>query len=452
MWAAIYCFVSGGLGEQVRLRRLAAGSLLLGLAAGARAPLLFGAVFPALAGWRLLRAGPQRALRLASLFGPLALVAGLLGLYNYLRFESPAEFGYGYCLCGFQNMRKYQSFRAARIPIGLYYFFLEPPQLSGDFPFWKLEPKAHWNFERYYYLEPVAGMLPSIPFLNLLFLLPLLWGGLRKRSPELFWAIAGLAGLGLTLTAVVSGVQGPTMRYELYFAGVLLMAALLVWFELRSRWRSRWIGLGGAALLGYGALFNICISFTGYDNSLRKGNPRVYEAMEDLAAQVRTLLGGALPPCGSLELQLEFQRAEAGTGSPLVVTGMAGAGDVVFARYLEPEVVVFGWDHWGLPSVLSAPIRIVPGQTYRVEVHLGSLYPVARIDFERLFPGADRRQTLSSLAIRVDDQEVLRHQGEFHLASGKQVTVGENRIGASSCGPRFQGRIREVRRIPPPER
>ena len=350
-------------------------------------------------------------------------------------------------------MRKYQSFRAARIPIGLYYFFLEPPQLSGDFPFWRLEPKAHWNFEHYYYLEPVSGMLRSMPFLNLLFLLPLLWGGLRRRSAELSWAIAGLAGLGLTLTAVVSGVQGPTMRYELYFVGLLLLAALLLWFELRSRWRSRWIGLGGAALLGYGTLFNICISFTGYNDSLRKGNPRVYEAMEDLATQLRMLVvQGAPPPCGSLELQLEFQRAEAGTASPLVVTGVAEAADLVFVRYLEPEVVVFGWDHWGLPSVLSAPVRIVPGQTYRMEVHMGSLYPVPRIVFERLFPGADRRQTLSSLAIRVDDREVLRHHGEFHQASAKQVSVGENRIGATTSGLRFQGRIREIRRIPPPGR
>ncbi len=463
MGAAIYCFVSGGLGEKVRLRRLAAGSLLLGLAAGSRATLLFGVVFPTLAGWRLLRAGPQRALRLASLFGPFAVVVGLLGLYNYLRFDSPAEFGYRYCLTSHENMPKYKTFNAARIPPGLHYLFLEPPEWSAKFPFWRLQPKRHWEFEEKYFLEPVAGVLRGIPFLNLLFLLPLLWGGLWKRAPEGCAAIAGLVGLGVTLPVVISAVQGPTMRFELYFAGLLVMAALLVWFELWRRRPSRWIGRGGAALLGYGMLFNICISFTGYDDSLRAGSPRVYGAMENLAAQLLTMpsrWGSQLrmqadrwvtPPCGSLELELEFQRAAAGTGSPLVVTGVAGAADIVFARYVEPEAVVFGWDHWGSPLVLSAPVRIVPGQTHRVEVHMGSLYPVARIVFERLFPGADRRQTLSSLAIRVDGQEVLRRHGEFYPASGRQVSVGENRIGATTSGPRFEGHIREIRRIPPPQ-
>ena len=44
-------------------------------------------------------------------------------------------------------------------------------------------------------------------------------------------------GTALAQAILVSTAIGVTMRYELEFAGLLLLAALLVWFYLDGRWR-----------------------------------------------------------------------------------------------------------------------------------------------------------------------------------------------------------------------
>jgi hypothetical protein len=115
----------------------------------------------------------------------------------------------------------------------------------------------------------------------------------------------------------------------------------------------------------------------------------------------------------------------------LVVTGVAGAGDFVFVRYLLPGFVQFGLDHWGRAPLLSPPVKVVPGADAQLEIHLGT-------------------QARRTFRILLDGKEVLRGESDFYPWEESQVTVGENRIGGTICGPRFTGRILETRRLPAP--
>jgi hypothetical protein len=442
MAAAVYCFVTGALGERPRLKRVALGSLLVGLAAGARPPMLLGIGLGLVVTWRLLR-GERWGLALAALLGPFAVCVGLLGLYNYLRFDSWTDFGYQYILTTTQNNRLYPLFQWRRIPLGLELLFLEPPTLSLDFPFWLLEPRTYWEPPKEFCGAPVAGILVGTPVVNLLLLLPFVWWGLRRATAT---TVAALAALGLGVAVFVSGAVCPQMRYVLYLAGLLQTAALLVWFHLSS-WLGRGVRVAGAALAVYGIVFHVFISFTGYDDSFVWGSPRAYRAIEGFFTPLQeACLRVSGLRYGPVRMRVQFAAAEPGTSVPLVVTGQTWAGDFAFARYETAETVVFGLDHWGHPARWSRPVKVRPGQTYEIEVHMGSLYPASPALLARLFPGASLERVRREFVVRLDGQEVMREESEFYRSGLREVTIGENRIGGSSCGPRFIGKVLEARR------
>src|SRR6185503_15521505 len=81
--ASAWCLTSTAIYFLVRGRFAVAG-LCLGLAVGARPPFVLAAVLPLLL---------VRRRHLARFAAPLAACLALLGLYNYLRFDSWTEFG-----------------------------------------------------------------------------------------------------------------------------------------------------------------------------------------------------------------------------------------------------------------------------------------------------------------------------------------------------------------------
>lgn len=91
-------------------------------------------------------------------------------------------------------------------------------------------------------------------------------------------------------------------------------------------------------------------------------------------------------------------------------------------------------------------MKIRPGQTYEIEVRMGSLYPASPALLARLFPGASLERVRREFVVRLDGQEVMREESEFYRSGLREVTIGENRIGGSSCGPRFIGKVLEARR------
>jgi hypothetical protein len=149
---------------------------------------------------------------------------------------------------------------------------------------------------------------------------------------------------------------------------------------------------------------------------------------------------GALPvpadrrSFGSVSLDLEFRGEPDVLPQPLVVTGLPGAGDFVYCQVLEGGQVRFGFDHWGQGGVISEPVSFVPGRTYRVDIHMGSL-----LDPET---GADDNR--AAVTVKLDKQVVLDATSDFHPATPDTIHIGSNPIGGSTTGPEFLGKIHYV--------
>lgn len=462
---ALYWLVSARLDGKPRLWRCALGSLFLGLATGSRPHFAFTAIFP-LWLWiksvrNRLEAGRSDHLRsFICLFIPFMLCVALLGLYNYARFGSFTEFGYRYTLTG-GNPRSYRPFEIVKLLPGFYFFFLCPSRISLEFPFFHLCGASRLGLPiTYWFGGQVAGVLPNIPFVNILLLTPYCRRNLKNDRRDVGLVLSALGLLAVTLALLISGASaGPTMRYVVEFVPLLLLASLLLWFFLHKqlegqpRWRHLLHSFCIVAII-YGSIFNLAISLTGVHDQMRVKNPRTYHAIERAFAPLQWILaplaGYSAATYGLIALRIKFPHPPPKTPEPLIVTGNAGAGDFAFVKYLGADTVAFGFDHWGRGGPLSVPIKISPSEVYDLEVHMGSLYPQSASMVSIVFPGANYDEIKDLLLIKLNGREVLRDHLRFHPSSPSQVTVGENKIGGNVTEKYFSGSILSSRRIAPP--
>ncbi len=300
-FAGLYLLVSGLLAKQTSVLRLALGSLCIGLAVGAR-PNLFVVGLALVFVWLMLAPRePLRALRVRSavaLFGPLLLCVVALLAYNYARFHSPLELGQKYQLAGVE-VRKKDTFNLSYILPGLYYYLLAPARLNLNFPFFHLPPPPAYPGHvpaGYDGVEVTGGLFPNVPILLVLpAVVPFVLARRLKLPPGLGAIVRTLALIGAAIVLALSfAFWGTTMRYEMDFLGLLLLAALLVWLAAvsavgKSRRVRRLFSVGGAVLIAYGALVGAAISVTGYYDSLRTGSPGTYRALERFFSPLPTL-------------------------------------------------------------------------------------------------------------------------------------------------------------------
>lgn len=259
------------------LRRLAFGSLALGLAVGARpSHAVTAAGLIALSVWLLRGTSRERRLRTAvALLGPIAACGVVLALYNYVRFDSFTEFGLSYQLAGVDVTAR-DTFSLSYLLPGLWYYLAAPPRLVLIYPFVELakEPLYPGHVPKVYDgVEPTGGILALAPLVFILFaVVPFR----RRFAPELRAVLLtfALIALGLVLVAAVA-FWGTTMRYEVDFASFLLLAALVVW--MRSQ--RRWVTIAGVAAIAWGSFAGAAVSMTGEDDLLYHAHPKLWNAL-----------------------------------------------------------------------------------------------------------------------------------------------------------------------------
>jgi tetratricopeptide (TPR) repeat protein len=246
---------------------LAAASLLLGLAVGARPFLLLGApilLIPIAQAWRASApAGPRRPpwkLLVAALL-PLALCGLGLMLYNYLRFDNPFEFGERYQLAG-DRQDTIQHFSLRFLWFNFCVNFLEPVRWSWRLPFvgdiaTPAVPAGHAQ------VEDPFGILTNIPVVWLALAVPLAW---RGRAAE---ARAALRGYGAAIALLFGGCAavlclfyGDCSRYEVEYLPALVLLAVIgiLGVERALAGRPRWrLGarVGWGLLLAFSVAFNL---------------------------------------------------------------------------------------------------------------------------------------------------------------------------------------------------
>ncbi|HTS19829.1 MAG TPA: tetratricopeptide repeat protein [Verrucomicrobiae bacterium] len=206
---------------------LAAASVAYGLAVGARPCLLFGAAIllvPVAKAWRE-RQAVWPVLLAATV--PIALIGIGLMRYNYLRFDSPFEFGVRYQLAGDPQF-DLRLFSVRSLWFNLRIYFLEPARWIGRFPYLDeasvpLLPAGYRRAEVMF-----GGVLTSIPVVWLALASPLGWRGRSPRAQSTLRAFLATAAMlfgivALTVCLFVFGMG----RYEVEFLPALVLLAVV---------------------------------------------------------------------------------------------------------------------------------------------------------------------------------------------------------------------------------
>jgi hypothetical protein len=372
--AGLWLTVTAVLSPHMRPRRMALGSFCLGLAVGGRPTMVLGgAVALAAALWEIRRRhGSYRVRRaegsyrvLLYALGPFVICGILLLLYNEVRFHSPTNFGDRYQLANI-DQTKAKFFSLSYIVPGLLSYLLVPARLALTFPHAFLQtaaadpitlPANYLGSPRYPLpAEPAGGVLTTMPITLLLLGLPVLWRSKQSSERRVLFAATGLAVLGLLIATMLAwSVFGTTQRYEVDFASLLLIPALLIWALILDRYRPGatlrrvWAVLGVALIL-FGALVGTAVSFTGYSDLLREEHPGVFDTLEDVTGPVATL-------ATMIRGKPELARIDNGPLSAgQVPTGVTDAGGSAWlGRYPITFVVLSPGSRWiGITATLTA--------------------------------------------------------------------------------------------------
>jgi len=294
--------------ERWRMRLIVSGGVSFGAALCCRLVLLPALLAVAAVSWWLMRRGPEGGVagqKLAlSLFGPLLAALVSLGVYNYVRFESPFEFGLSY-------IRTYpfpkQTMSTIYLKANLWNYFVRPPAVVGTFPF----VKAPWDAYKttppplpqprgYMNREPVIGLVQGVPVA--LFSVLGVWHAWRRRrdmlsiaraaadqreESALSWLILSAGVFALVSLLTMSLYYACTMRYIADFLPAMLLAAFLgVFLQVRQGPAARAITAAFCVLAGITCVVGWLLWTDSYIDLLRSRNPAMH-------AYLVTLFGGS---------------------------------------------------------------------------------------------------------------------------------------------------------------
>ena len=331
--AAIWC----ALHEPKRqVMWLLLASLAYGLAIGSRPPLLFGGIIlllPVAQAWRAAtEPGSRRrvGLLLAAAVGPVMLIGLGLMLYNFLRFDSPFEFGVHYQLNGKYQPTTARLFSLHYLWFNFRFYFLEPMRWSGHFPFLRAVPLSPLPSGYCEVTDPYGGMLSNYPLVWLALAAPLAWRGRSvKVVSSLRWFIAAVFLIFVICALPLCLFFAAASRYVLDFLPALMLLAVIGILGLERAlagslvWRriARW---GWCLLLAYSVVFNLLASVEAHalancfagDTLLAQG--RVDEAIEHYQR--------------ALALWPEFATSRCHLGNAL---SQKGLGDDAIIQYQE---------------------------------------------------------------------------------------------------------------------
>jgi hypothetical protein len=132
-----------------------------------------------------------------------------------------------------------------------------------------------------------------------------------------------------------------------------------------------------------------------------------------------------------LRLRLVFPPSPAwGLREPILVTGVAGACDVITIIHYGGGQMRFCLDHWGRGPDQEGPLLMGVDYAAVHDVEIAT-------DAFALYHG-DRRPTRAGIRIRMDGRDALDLHTLLFPAALTEAVVGENQVGATG-EPRFDG-------------
>jgi hypothetical protein len=424
------------------------------LAIGSRANLAFSILFlPVLVGlvWRRLPPATRDLRRLAptGLAAAVPAAVGLagLGLYNALRFGNPLVFGHRYQVGS--NPHGF-PFALPFLWHNLRTYFFSLPSFSPYFPFFSpglegARPAGYWG------IEHAHAQFFSAAF-GALLLVAVIAAARRGGPAARLGGLLGLLGGWFLLNGLVVCLTGVRAdRYLVDFQPALILGAAIGALALASRsgWPGRLARGATVAVLLFGSFYNVMASLQLHE-FFRLSNPLAYRRVArlfDYPAWWWERVAG--DTSGPLRLAVVFPAQPRQEVEPLVATGTPWFSDTVYVHYFAPDRVNFGFDHTQYRNDAGAPVAIVPGRAYRLEVTMGSLYPPEESPYYDGLTLAQIHELKRTVRIKLDGAVVFAVTGDCFDASPTQVHLGTNPLWPSAESGRFSGTLRLTGRPAP---
>ncbi|HTL69055.1 MAG TPA: hypothetical protein VL200_15425 [Lacunisphaera sp.] len=152
---------------------------------------------------------------------------------------------------------------------------------------------------------------------------------------------------------------------------------------------------------------------------------------------------------GPIRIRFVLPLGQTNRQQPLLVTGRPFAGTFVYAVYVDEEHIRIGYDVWAAGAGQTDPIKVDYFADHVLVVDSGALYPAGHPALRDVAPDQLARLR-HHLRVDLDGHTVINRDIDPFPSAVRDVTVGRNRIGGSTCEPRFSGRILAVERLPVP--
>lgn len=373
----------------------------------------------------------------AAAFGPVGLIGVGLLIFNFLRFDSPTEFGTRYQLAGFRVTDVNPIDFGGLIPHSLRYLF-EAAWWQPYFPFLEPHPDAPVGPGRYFPLVWLAAGL-------------LLWRRLPSPPSEqgfgalLLRIIAWIGAANLVMLS--SYAFQPLSRYGSdYVPHLLLLGALgaLTLLQL-APWR-RLVSVGVVLVVAASAAANLAHFIQRHPPARQPA--RLATLLDRPVAWLQILRGyehGALrldltlPPPGS--------GATAADPYPILQSGyVAGRQNFLNLHTLSGNRARLVFFHDGLGEITGEIFPLPADRRLTLTIRFGALLPPATHPIYVGWTPHEITQARRKLEINVNDVPRLSAALDPYLSRPWDVKVGE--IGTGRQRRTFAGQIHAAEKLP----
>jgi hypothetical protein len=215
---------------------------------------------------------------------PLGLFAIILGVYNYLRFGSPFNFGIDYQLT-VSNVKYNSVTNFVQSLNGFYHYFLQPLNFDLRFPFFHVVSSTPSSAAEYSFNFPIAGIFSFPVMLSL----PAAVYIIKRRMNETSikkWFVVILLLVSILIAYLDITLAGVLMRYTLDIYTALLFCALILWLEVYGYFSQRGAAAPVTKLFSAITVATVVITcFTcivGEDNLFSQSSPQLYQYISGL--------------------------------------------------------------------------------------------------------------------------------------------------------------------------
>ena len=227
---------------------------------------------------------------------PLGIGAFGLFWYNYVRFGSFTQSGICYALSVVNMLKTCPNlFSTKYIPANLFLYLFHPYSIQPNFPFFFLNWLSEADFpffiklaNDYYFSDPVAGMLFTMPF-SLLFVgigSVLVFSSRKGKDHTENSLFAGLSAAAFLALIILLFYFIPMPRYYADFSIMLGIAAMMGFWKALQVYKNRYflrfmIILAAGLLILLGITVGFMTGISGLSHVFYEDNPALFNLMKN---------------------------------------------------------------------------------------------------------------------------------------------------------------------------